>query len=108
MLGKRARGGGHSGLERAGGPKQKSVPRKSVPRGGEDHDDSEEDEGRSAVGKKRKHTPVPMRDPDKTEIASDTNGADSDRKATIKKPPSSYLDEVLAKRSKKRKKNKES
>ena len=105
MLGKRARGG-HSGLERVGGPKKKIVPRNSVSRGLRDDEDSEEDEGRSAVGKKRKHTTVPVSDPDK-DTAGDTNGVVFDSKSVAKKPPSSYLDELLAKRSKKRKKQKQ-
>ena len=105
MLGKRARGG-HAGLERVGGPKQKIVPRNSVSRGLRDDEDSEEDEGRSAVGKKRKNTTVPVSDPDK-DTAGNTEGADFDSKCVAKKPTSSYLDELLAKRSKKRKKQKQ-
>jgi hypothetical protein len=106
MLGKRVRGG-HSGLERIGGPKQKSVPRNSVSRGVRDDEASEEDEGRSAVGKKRKHNTVPMSSPDSKDTAGGTNGADLDSKIVAKRPPSSYLDELLAKRSKKRKKQKQ-
>jgi hypothetical protein len=105
MLGKRARGG-QSGLERVGASKQKSVPRNSVSRGVKVQEDSEEDEGRSAVGKRRKNNTVPLSNPNK-DTAGDTNGADSDRKTVTKKPPGSYLDEQLAKRSKKRKKQKQ-
>lgn len=105
MLGKRTRGG-HAGLERIGGPRKTAVPRKGVPQAVKDDQDSEEDEGRSAVGKKRKHTIEPVSIPETKADLDEINCADSNSSSVVRKAPNSYLDELLAKRSKKRKKKK--
>lgn len=101
MLGKRVRDP-NTGLERRDGPKKVARPLKSTPW---DDEDSEEDAGRSGVGKKRRHT-----NGDSNPTASE--GDDQNRKASSHdngksvQRPGSYLDEVMAERSKKRKKKK--
>jgi hypothetical protein len=110
MLGKRARGG-NAGLERIGGSKKIAAPRKGTSATAKGDEDSEEEEGRSAVGKRRKQS-ARGTGGDTKETNADPMGTDgelshSNDSSVIKKPSSSYLDEILAKRSKKkRRKNK--
>lgn len=106
MLGKRQRGG-HAGLERIGGPRNTAVPRKGVHQAVKDDQDSEEDEGRSAVGKKRKHISEPVSTLETQADLDGLNCADSNSSSVLRKAPNSYLDELLAKRKKKRKKKKQ-
>lgn len=106
MLGNRARDK-TIGLERVGGPKKVDVPRKGGRKSVQDNDDSEEDEGRSGLGKRRKHMGVRTETLEDTKTAPvEANRTPSDGDTIIRKPPSSYLDELLAERSKKRKKKK--
>jgi hypothetical protein len=106
MLGKRTRGG-HAGLERIGGPRRTAVPRKGVHQAVKDDQDSEEDEGRSAVGKKRKHTSEIASTRETKADLDEMNRVESNSSSIFRKAPNSYLDELLAKRSKKRKNKKE-
>jgi hypothetical protein len=101
MLGKKVKDL-NAGLERRGGPKKAARPLKSTPRGDED---SEEDAGRSAVGKKRRHTSGDI-NPTASEGDDQKQKASSHDNGKSVKRPSSYLDEVMAERSKKRKKKK--
>lgn len=107
MLGKRARDG-RAGLERVGGSKRTIIPRKGASQTARDDEDSEEDEGRSAVGKKRKHINVHPSNMKETNVdTSETSNVHIDGASVVRKPPSSYLDELLAKRSQTRKRKKQ-
>lgn len=102
MLGKRTRDG-HAGLERFGGPKRMAGPRKGVSGAVAQDGDSEEEEGRSAVGKKRKHRAESASKLEAREDLDEMKGADTGS-SVARKAPNSYLDELLAKRKKKKKK----
>jgi hypothetical protein len=105
MLGKRTRGG-PAGLERNSGPKKTAGPRRGISDVAKEGEDSEEDEGRSAVGKKRKHRTEPTEAVESSADLDEMSVANTS-KSIVKKAPSSYLDELLAKRSEKKRKKKQ-
>lgn len=106
MLGKRARGL-DTGLERVDrGPQKKTLPRNGVSRIAKEDDDSEAEEGRSAVGKRRRQghgqgTPSAAGERE-TRASHVTEVGTSAESSMARKRPGNYLDDLLAERMKKK------
>ena len=113
ILGKRGREGrAGTGLERVrGGLKMTAPLRKGISRPAkEDDEESEEEEGRSGLGKKRRDVQHQARSSvigeGDTKGCGLTEPAPSNGNSLVKQPQANYLDEVLAQRSKKKKNKK--